>query len=127
MEVGSVRDTITYLKEKTMGVPDLSGKSAKFRDIKEINAIPSMKAKLTSYIDEAVKSKSKIQFEQDHLKQIREAARDEIGLKPAIFNAYVQVVFNNDYLERKSKLEELVDMIDAVMTEGNLLPPPEED
>jgi hypothetical protein len=109
-----------------MGLPDLTGKSAKFREIKEIMAIPSMKAKLSSYVDEAVKSKSKIQFEQDHIKQIREAARDELGLKPLVFNQFVSMVFSNDYVERKSKFEELIDMIDAVMTDSNLLPPADE-
>jgi len=113
-------------EEYQMGnsVVDLTGKSAKFREIKEIMEQPSMKAKLTSYVDEAVKSKGKIAFEQDHVKQIRDQARDELGLKPAVFNAYVAMVYNNDYVQRKDKLEELVDLIDYVMEDNNLLPGP---
>jgi hypothetical protein len=102
-------------------VPDLTDKLTKFRDINDIMKEPSMKVKLTSYIDEAVKCKSTIQHEQEHIKAIREAAMDELGLKPAIFTAYVQMCFNNDYLQRKSKLEELMDLVDAVIQDNNLL------
>jgi hypothetical protein len=103
-------------------VPDLTGKSAKFREIREIMNQPSMKAKLTSYVDEAVKSKKKIQVEQDLIKGMRESALDELGLKPAVFNQYVSMVFNNDYVQRKDKLEEIIDLIDSVMIDNNILP-----
>lgn len=107
---------------------DLTGTvPSKFREIKEIMAQPTMKAKLTSYIDEAVKCKGKIQHEQENIKAIREHAKDELGLKPAIFNQYVAMVYSNDYLQRKDKLEELIDMVDAVIEDGNLLPPPPND
>lgn len=104
-------------------IVDATGKNvAKFREIREIMQIPSMKAKLTSYIDEAVKSKQKIQAEQEHIKAARENAKDEVGIKPAVFNQYVAMVYNNDYLQRKDKLEELIDMVDQVMKENNILP-----
>lgn len=101
---------------------DLTGKSTKFREIREIMQQPSMKAKLTSYVDEAVKCKGKIAFEQETIKQIRDSALDELGLKPAVFNQYVAMVYNNDYVQRKDKLEELVELIDFVMEDNNLLP-----
>jgi len=102
-------------------------KQAKFREIKEIMEQPSMKAALSSYVDEAVKCKQKIQFEQDNLKALRDNAKEELGLKPNVFNAYVAVVYNNDYVQRKEKLEELVDLIDYVMEDNNLLPGPRAD
>lgn len=91
------------------------GKQPKFKNIREIMSQPSLKAKLTNYIDEAVQCKSKIQFEQDNLKALREGAKEELGLKPAMFNQYTSMVFSNDYLQRKDKIEELSDLIDAVL------------
>lgn len=108
-------------------VPDLTGKSSKFRDIKEIMQNPSMKAKLNSYVDEAVAAKQKIQFEQENIKKLRENAVDDLGIKPAIFNQFVAMVYNNDYNERRDKLEELVNMVDVVMAEYNLLPSPNQE
>jgi hypothetical protein len=107
---------------------DLTGaKAAKFRTIQEIMQQPSMKAKLSSYIDEAVQCKSKISYEQDNIKALREQALDELGLKPAMFNQYVAMVYSNDYVQRKEKLEELVDLVDYVMEDQNLLPGPRAD
>lgn len=105
---------------------DLTGKSNKYREISEIMAQPTLRAKLTSYVDEAVKCKSKIQHEQENIKALREHARDELGIKPPVFNEYVRTVFSNDYQQRKEKLEELVDLVDAIMQDNNLLPPEEE-
>lgn len=107
-----------------MAQKDLTGASTKFREIKEIMNNPTMKAKLASYVDEAVKSKGKISFEQETIKNIRENAADELGLKPAVFNSYVAMVYNNDYVQRKDKLEELIELVDYVMEEQNLLPGP---
>jgi hypothetical protein len=106
---------------------DLTGKSTKFRDIKEIMNVPSMKVKLQSFIDEALKCKQAIQFQQDTLKQIRENAQDELAIKPALFNQYLAMVFNNDYVQRKDKLEEVIDLIDAVMRDSNIQMLPGED
>jgi hypothetical protein len=103
-------------------VPDLTGKSAKFREIREIMNQPRMKATLNSLVDEAVKAKGKIRVEQETIKGLRQNALDELGLKPAVFNQYVAMVFNNDYVQRKDKLEEIIDLIDTVMTDNNMLP-----
>ncbi len=97
-------------------------KLPKFRDIHEIMTNPTMKAKLASYVDEAVRCKGKIAFEQENIKALRENAAEELGLKPAVFNDYVSMVYSNDYVQRKSKYEELVDLVTAVMQDGNLLP-----
>lgn len=108
----------------TNSVQDLTGKSSKFREIREIMAQPSMKARLNSFIDEAVNAKQKIQHQQEIIKGLREGALDELGLKPAVFNQYVAMVYNNDYVQRKDKLEELIDLIEHVMSDNNLLPGP---
>ena len=99
-----------------------TAKTSKFRDIHEIMQQPRMKASLSSFVDEAVKAKLAIAQQQDNIKGFREAALDELGLKPAVFNAYVQMVFNNDYIERKDKLQELIDLVDQVMLDQNILP-----
>lgn len=103
-------------------VPANIAKSSKFRDIAEIMAQPRMKALLSSYVDEAVKAKGNIATQQETIKGLRDNALDELGLKPAVFNAYVQMTFNNDYVQRKDRLEELIDLVDLVMLEHNLLP-----
>lgn len=100
---------------------DLVGKIPKYRDIKEIMKQDSLKVKLESYVDEAVKCKQKIQYEQENIKALKEHALDELGIKPVVFNNYVQMVFSNDYTERKVKLEELVDLIDCVMQQQSML------
>jgi len=103
-------------------VPATIAKSTKFREIAEIMAQPRMKALLSSFVDEAVQCKTRIATQQDILKGFRDNALDELGLKPAVFNAYVQMVYNNDYLQRKDKLQELMDLVDQVMLDQNLLP-----
>jgi hypothetical protein len=105
-------------------VPAEIAKSGKFRDIEEIMKNPRMKALLSSYVDEAVKCKGKIAEQQEFLKGFREQAADELGLKPAVFNTYVAMVYNNDYIQRKDKLQELIDLVDHVMLDQNLLPGP---
>ena len=103
-------------------VPANIAKDKKFRDISEIMAQPRMKALLSTYVDQAVKCKVQIGVEQESIKGIRQNALDELGLKPAVFNTYVAMVYNNDYVQRKDKLEELLDLVDQVMLDHNLLP-----
>lgn len=105
-----------------MSVPATARKSEKFRDISEIMAQPRLKAMLNSFVDEAVKCKSNIAVQQEILKGYKESAQEELGLKPAVFNAYVTMTFNNDYIQRKDKLQELMDLVDHVMLDQNLLP-----
>ena len=106
----------------TSSVPANISKDKKFRDINEIMSQPRMKALLSTYVDQAVKCKIAIGVEQESIKGIRQNALDELGLKPAVFNTYVAMVYNNDYVQRKDKLEELLDLVDQVMLDHNLLP-----
>lgn len=94
---------------------EITDKKPKFRTIHDIMRDPMMKAKLTNLVDEAVTCKVKISHEQQNIKVLRDAAHEELGLKPALFNQYVAMTFNNDYVQRKENLEQLVDLIDLVM------------
>ena len=94
--------------------------SPKHRNINDIMKDPKQKAKLSNLIDEAVLCKTKIDFEKQTIKSLRDVAVDELGLKPALFNSYVNATFNNDYLDRKEGLEEQIDLLDAIINDAGL-------
>ena len=95
-------------------------KSTKYRSISEIMAIPSYKAKLSNLADEAVECHTKIEVQKQNVKALREAALDDLGLKPELFNAYVKMMFNNDYAQRLDKVEELHNLITTVMKDAQI-------
>lgn len=96
------------------------GESKRFRSIEEIFLNPAEKAKLTNLVDEAVRCKTRIQLEQETIKQLRETAKDELSLNPKLFNYYVAMVYSNDYSARKDALDQLDKLVSTVM---GLLPP----
>jgi hypothetical protein len=87
----------------------------KFRSIEEIMRDPSARAKLTNMVDEAVQCKQKILVQQQNIKSLRDAALEDLGLKPALFNNYVGMIFNNDYTARKEGLEQQLTLVEFVM------------
>lgn len=93
-------------------------KSQKHRSIQEIMRDPVMKAKLTNLVDEAVVCRSKIEYEKQNIKALREVAADEIGLKPSLFNNFVAATFNNDYMQRKDGLEQQLTLIELIMDDA---------
>ena len=95
--------------------------TSKHRNINDIMKNPREKAKLSNLIDEAVRCKTKIDFEKQTIKSLRDVAVDELGLKPALFNSYVNATFNNDYLDRKEGLEEQIDLLDAIISDAGLV------
>lgn len=95
-------------------------KAPKFRSVQDIMRDPSMKAKLSNLVDEAVKCKTKISYEQQNIKVLRDAALDDLGLKPALFNSYVAAVFNNDYQNRKDGLEQQLTLIECILGETSI-------
>ncbi len=99
---------------------ELAPKSKKFRSIEEIMRDPSAKAKLTNLVDEAVNCKQKISMEQQNIKVLRDAALEELGLKPALFNGYVAMTFNNDYQQRREGLEQQLSLVEMVMQEAQI-------
>jgi hypothetical protein len=92
--------------------------NTKFKDIQSILKDPLLKAKLNNLVDEAVRCKQRIYGEQQAIKDLRDAARNDVALNPKHFNYYVAAVFNNDYVARKTDLEQLVDLIDSVLSLG---------
>lgn len=93
----------------------IEAKPKKFRSIEEIMRDPSSKTKLQHLVDEAVQSKTKIAHEQSIIKGLREAALEDLGLKPQLFNNFVAVTFNNDYQQRKEGLEEQLTLVELLM------------
>jgi hypothetical protein len=99
---------------------ELAPKAKKFRSIEEIMRDPKSKAKLTNAVDEAVKCKGKIAYEQQNIKVLRDTCLEELGLKPAIFNNFVAMTFNNDYQQRKEGLEQQLTLVEIVMTDAGI-------
>ena len=90
-------------------------KPQKYRSIDQIMKDDRLRAKLSNYVDEAVKCKSLIATQQENIKALREEALKELGIKPKLFNAYVSATFNNDYNDRRLDLEEQLDLVEKVM------------
>jgi len=95
-------------------------KAQKYRTIEDIMRDPAMKAKLTNLVDEAVQCKQKISYEQENIKALREAALDDLGLKPQLFNNFVAMTYNNDYQQRKEGLEQQLTLVELVMGDTEL-------
>lgn len=90
----------------------------KFKDIQTILKDPELKAKLNNMVDEAVRCKQRIHNEQQSIKDIRDAARNDVGINPKLFNYYVSMVFNNDYASRLENVQSLETLIETVMALG---------
>jgi len=90
-------------------------KSTKFKSIQDIFKDENSKNRLLNYVDEAVRLKMQMQDKQAAIKDIREAAKEELRLNPKVFNYYVGAVMNDDYIERKESLDELSTLIELVL------------
>lgn len=95
-------------------------KKKQFRSIEEIKRDPSAWNKLQHLVDEAVECKSKIAMQQQNIKALREAALEDVGLKPQLFNNFVAMTFNNDYQNRKEGLEQQLTLVEVVMGDAKL-------
>lgn len=96
---------------------ELDTKKSKKRSIQEIMRDKSAKTRLQNLVDEAVKIKEKIHFEQENLKALRSTALEELGLEPKLFNNYVAMLVNNDYEQRKDGLEEQLTLVEIVLND----------
>lgn len=103
-----------------MATMDLTGKSVKHRSITEILNNPALRAKLTSYVDEVVIARQKIQAEQEHIRGLRESAVEDLHIKAPVFNNFVDMMLKNDFVQRREKFEELFDMVDLVMRDSGM-------
>lgn len=100
----------------------VESKPKKFRSIEEIMRDPSTKAKLANLVDEAVQCKIKISHEQQNIKALKDAALEDLGIKPQLFSNYVAMVFNNDYQQRKEGLEQQLTLVEMILGEADKLP-----
>lgn len=100
---------------------ELAPKATKFTDISSIMKDPSMKAKLSNFIDEAVTCKGAIAAQQTQIKGLRDMAVEELGLNPKLFSAYVAAAYNNDYKKRKDSLDEQVVLLEYIMGEAGFI------
>jgi hypothetical protein len=109
------------MPKKDLAVTGEKAKSKKFREIEDIMRDPAMRGKLMSLIDEAVNAKTRIAAEQATIKDLRDTALEDLGLKPALFNQHVALAYNNDYTDRKEALEQSLTLVEILMgqIEGN--------
>lgn len=94
-----------------------------FRTIQEVMNVPGLKARLVTFADESIACKQKIQIQKEDLKAYKERACEELGLKPQVFAAYVDMIFKNDYIDRRDKHEEMIEMIETVMRDADIAVP----
>lgn len=73
-----------------------------------------MRAKLQSYVDEILRCKTKILDEQESIKQIRDAAIEELNIEGKMLNSIVSLYFNNDFDQKADELEKLQQVIDLL-------------
>lgn len=90
---------------------------SKYNDVTTILRGESTKQKLQCFIDETVRCKMKIMQEQDAIRAIREAAVDELGIEPKMFNTLVGLFFNNNFMEKKEEIGKLESAIDALISD----------
>lgn len=69
---------------------------------------------LESYMEEALISKEKITAEQEHLGDIKTAAKEALGIKPAVFNKLLTMRFKRNRDEVETENDELIDLYDKV-------------
>lgn len=91
-------------------------KGKTFNDITTILASPSNRSKLQNYIDETVRCKQKILDENESIKGLRDAAVDELGIEPKMFNTLVSLFFNNNFDQKREEIEKIEAAIDCFMT-----------
>jgi hypothetical protein len=89
--------------------------NTQFKSIEDIMNNPALKAKLNNLVDEAVRAKQRIYMEQQTIKDLREVAKNDIGLNPKLFGHYTAAVFNNDYVKRKDDVDQISTLLDAII------------
>lgn len=90
------------------------------KDVVEITTVLQnevMRAKLQSYVDEILLCKAKILDQQESIKQIREAAVEDLSIDGKMLNNIVSLYFNNDFEQKADELERLQQVIN-LLTQG---------
>jgi hypothetical protein len=77
------------------------------RDITDVLNNPSDKSKLDTLLAEACRCKLRIADENEAIKDLRIAARDDLGVEPKMFNSLLKVSFNGNPMETQHELSAL--------------------
>jgi hypothetical protein len=62
---------------------------------------------LKGFIDEAIISKQKVKLENEGLADIRNEAKDKLGIPPGLFNHLVKTKFNESLQAEREKMENI--------------------
>ena len=84
------------------------------REIEDILNNPSDKSKLQNFLDEGVRCKTRVADENEAIKDLRETAKEDLGLDPKLFNQLVQIGFKNNYLEKQHEMSALDSAIEIL-------------
>jgi hypothetical protein len=103
-----------------MNLPTTGGKK-NFVDVISVLNNKTTAAKLQNFIDEVCRCKTKILDQNESIKGLREAAVDELGISPKMFNTLVSLHFNNDFAEKLEEIQQLEAAIEKMtnMTLGS--------
>jgi sulfur carrier protein ThiS len=94
--------------------------TSKHKDIASLMKDDDARMVISNAVDEAVKVKAAIATLKTQEKAIRDALLQKVDIKPAMFNAWVAVAFNNDHMDRKHKLDEHITLLDFIMGEQGI-------
>lgn len=75
---------------------------------------PEQRDNLKNAISEAVNSKYREQAEKDLQKEINKRMKDEIGMKPALFNKLAKVAYEDSAKKVNDEITELLDLAEEL-------------
>lgn len=93
----------------------LATRSKQFTDVTTIVKDQSLNAKLQGYIDETIRCQTKILDEKKSIKDIKDAAVEDLGIDPKMFTRIVDMFFNNSFEQKLDELSRLETAIHALM------------
>lgn len=76
------------------------------------------RTKLKGFIDEAVLCKQRIKMENESIKDIRDEARDNLGIPPKIFNRLIKAAFKDAFAEERQDFEEFESIVELLYPEA---------
>lgn len=87
-------------------------------NIDDYNFNPTERSTVNKAIDEGVNSMIRAQAEKDLRKDIADELKDQLGLKPADFNALVKERYSNDISEKIKKFEAIVELNETLQAKN---------
>jgi hypothetical protein len=74
---------------------------------------------LKGFIDESIISKTKVKMENESLADIRNEAKDKLGIPPGLFNQLVRTKFNESLKADREKMEVVDDTLVSLYGEDD--------